>query len=119
MRHIINLQVENQSGVLARIAGLFSARGFNIESLSVGKMDSEAASHMTLVVRGDDWIIEQVIKQLNKLIDVYRVTDVTSTTLSAGNWFWSRSIVLLRNEVTFHSWCRFFAPKLSTSATVQ
>ncbi|HNR66505.1 MAG TPA: acetolactate synthase small subunit [bacterium] len=90
MRHIINLQVENQSGVLARIAGLFSARGFNIESLSVGKMDSEAASHMTLVVRGDDWIIEQVIKQLNKLIDVYRVTDVTSTD------FVGRELVLVK-----------------------
>ncbi|MBN1542640.1 acetolactate synthase small subunit [candidate division KSB1 bacterium] len=78
MRHIINLEVENSAGVLARIAGLFSARGFNIESLSVGKMDSDTA-HMTLVVRGDDWIIEQVNKQLNKLVDVIHVSDVTET----------------------------------------
>jgi acetolactate synthase I/III small subunit len=76
MRHIINLEVENSSGVLARIAGLFSARGFNIDSLSVGKMDAETA-RVTLTVKGDDWVIEQVNKQLNKLIDVIRVTDVT------------------------------------------
>jgi acetolactate synthase-1/3 small subunit len=89
MRHIINLEVENHSGVLARIAGLFSARGFNIESLSVGKMDSETST-MTLVVRGDDWIIEQVNKQLNKLIDVIRVTDVTD------NDYVGRELILVK-----------------------
>ena len=71
MRHIINLEVENSSGVLARIAGLFSARGFNIDSLSVGKMDAETA-RITLTVKGDDAVIEQVNKQLNKLIQNWR-----------------------------------------------
>ena len=65
MRHIINLEVENHSGVLARISGLFSARGFNIESLSVARAEDEDISRMTLVARGDDVIIEQITKQLN------------------------------------------------------
>jgi acetolactate synthase-1/3 small subunit len=89
MRHTINLEVENHSGVLARIAGLFSARGFNIDSLSVGKMDAETA-HITLTVVGDDWVIEQVNKQLNKLIDVIRVTDLTD------NDFVGRELVLVK-----------------------
>ncbi|MBD3376354.1 acetolactate synthase small subunit [candidate division KSB1 bacterium] len=89
MRHIINLEVENSSGVLARIAGLFSARGFNIDSLSVGKMDAETA-RITLTVKGDDAVIEQVNKQLNKLIDVIRVTDVTE------NDFVGRELVLVK-----------------------
>ena len=90
MRHIINLEVENNSGVLARIAGLFSARGFNIESISAGKAESADTSRLTLVVRGDDWIIEQVTKQLNKLIDVIKVTDVTQ------NDYVARELVLVR-----------------------
>ncbi len=92
MRHIINLEVENHSGVLARIAGLFSARGFNIESISIGKADPDETSHITLVVRGDDWVIEQVNKQLNKLIDVIRVTDVTK----AKNNFVGRELILVK-----------------------
>ncbi|OGC06588.1 acetolactate synthase small subunit [candidate division KSB1 bacterium RBG_16_48_16] len=90
MRHIINLVVENQSGVLARIAGLFSARGFNIESLTVGKPFGDETSNMTLVVRGDDWVIEQVTKQLNKLIDIIHVTDVTE------NDFVGRELALVK-----------------------
>jgi acetolactate synthase I/III small subunit len=90
MRHIINLEVENHSGVLARIAGLFSARGFNIESLTVGRAESDETSRLTLVVRGDDWIIEQVTKQLNKLIDVIKVTDVTQ------NDYVARQLVLVK-----------------------
>ena len=68
MRHVINLLVENEFGVLARIAGLFSGRGFNIESLCVAETLDPTVSTMTLVTRGDDQIIEQVIKQLNKLL---------------------------------------------------
>ena len=94
MRHIINLEVENNAGVLARIAGLFSARGFNIETLSVGQPEPNATSHMTLVVRGNDDVIEQINKQLNKLIDVIRVTDVTK------NYYVSRDIVLVKVTVT-------------------
>jgi acetolactate synthase I/III small subunit len=90
MRHIINLEVENHSGVLARISGLFSARGFNIESLSVARAEDEDISRMTLVARGDDVIIEQITKQLNKLIDVIRVTDITA------NYFVGRELVLVR-----------------------
>ncbi len=90
MRHIINLEVENQAGILARIAGLFSARGYNIESLTVGLPRSDGSSSMTLVVRGDDWVIEQVTKQLNKLIDVIRVSDVT------GKDFVARELVLVK-----------------------
>ncbi len=77
MRHIINLEVENSAGVMARIVGLFSARGYNIESIVAGKAIEECTARITLVVIGDDRIIEQVNKQLNKLIDVIRVTDVT------------------------------------------
>lgn len=90
MRHIINLEVENHSGVLARIAGLFSARGFNIESLSVAHAEKEDVSRMTLAVRGDDAIIEQINKQLNKLIDVIRVIDITA------NYYVDRELVLVR-----------------------
>jgi acetolactate synthase-1/3 small subunit len=76
MRHVITLLVENEFGVLARVAGLFSGRGFNIESLSVAETLEPAVSTMTIVTRGDDQIIEQVIKQLNKLIPVIKVVDL-------------------------------------------
>ena len=78
-RHTISLLVENKFGVLARIAGLFSARGYNIDSLSVGETDDPQVSRMTIVVRGDERILEQVEKQLNKLIDVIKVTDYQDT----------------------------------------
>jgi acetolactate synthase-1/3 small subunit len=75
MRHTISVLVENKFGVLARIATLFAARGFNIDSLAVGETENPDISRMTIVVRGDDRILEQVEKQLNKLIDVIKVTD--------------------------------------------
>jgi len=77
MRHTISVLVENKFGVLARIAGLFSARGFNIDSLTVGETEDPTVSRMTIVLRGDDKTIEQVKKQLNKLIDVISVKDLT------------------------------------------
>jgi acetolactate synthase-1/3 small subunit len=70
MEHIISVQVENKSGVLSRVAGLFSGRGYNIESLSVGPTLDPSVSMMTIVTRGDDRIIEQITKQLNKVIDI-------------------------------------------------
>ncbi|MEK7363131.1 MAG: acetolactate synthase small subunit [candidate division NC10 bacterium] len=76
-KHTIAVLVENRFGVLSRVAGLFSARGYNIESLSVGETLDPTVSRMTLVVRGDAFVIEQVIKQLHKLIDVIKVTDLT------------------------------------------
>ena len=79
MRHIISVQLENESGALSRVAGLFSARGFNIESLTVATTNDPTLSRMTIVSVGDDNIIEQIVKQLNKLIDVVKVTDLTAT----------------------------------------
>lgn len=76
MRHTISLLVENKFGVLSRVAGLFSGRGYNIESISVGETIDPQISQMTIVTSGDDRIIEQINKQLNKLIDVIKVTDM-------------------------------------------
>ncbi len=79
MEHIISTLVENKFGVLARVAGLFSARGYNIESLSVAPTLDPATSMITIVTAGDDQIIEQIIKQLNKVIEVLKVVDLTET----------------------------------------
>ncbi|GMR07973.1 MAG: acetolactate synthase small subunit [Gammaproteobacteria bacterium] len=77
MRHIISILLENESGALSRVAGLFSARGYNIESLTVAPTEDESLSRMTLVTAGSDQIIEQITKQLNKLVDVVRLVDLT------------------------------------------
>ncbi|OGR79040.1 MAG: acetolactate synthase small subunit [Elusimicrobia bacterium RIFCSPLOWO2_02_FULL_39_32] len=74
-KHTISILVENKAGVLARISGLFSARGFNIDSLAVGETDDPTVSRMTIVVKGDEKILEQVEKQLNKLVDVIKLGD--------------------------------------------
>ncbi len=76
MKHTVAVLVENKPGVLARVSGLFSRRGFNIESLAVGVTENADTSRMTIVVSGDDKVLEQVMKQLNKLIDVIRVSDI-------------------------------------------
>jgi acetolactate synthase-1/3 small subunit len=76
-QYVISVKVENRFGVLARVAGLFSARGYNIDSLTVSATEQEDVSIMTIVVTGDDRVIEQVKKQLNKLIDVIKVSDHT------------------------------------------
>ncbi len=75
MRHTISVLVENKFGVLTRIAGMFSGRGFNIDTLNVGPTLDPSTSRMTIVVRGDDTVLEQVTKQLNKLIDVIDIQD--------------------------------------------
>lgn len=77
MRYILAVLVENNSGVLTRVAGLFARRGYNIESLAVGPTENTEISRMTIVVSGDGEVIEQVTKQLNKLVDVIKVSDVT------------------------------------------
>ncbi len=77
MRHVISVLMENESGALSRVVGLFSARGYNIESLSVAPTDDESLSRLTLVTRGSEQIIEQILKQLNKLIEVVKVTDLS------------------------------------------
>ena len=79
MRHTISILVENEFGVLARVAGLFSGRGFNIDSLSVAKTLDPSLSRITLVTEGDDQIVEQITKQLNKLICVIKVSDFQDT----------------------------------------
>ncbi|MEC4750253.1 acetolactate synthase small subunit [Methylomicrobium sp. Wu6] len=77
MRHIISILMENESGALSRVAGLFSARGYNIESLTVAPTEDPTLSRMTIVTRGSDDIIEQITKQLNKLIDVVKLLDLS------------------------------------------
>ena len=76
MRHVLSLLVENESGALSRIAGLFSARAYNIESLTVAPTEEASVSRMTIVTTGSDEIIEQITKQLNKLVDVIKVVDL-------------------------------------------
>jgi acetolactate synthase-1/3 small subunit len=77
MKHIISILLENESGALSRVAGLFSARAYNIESLTVAPTDDETLSRMTIVTSGTAEIIEQILKQLNKLIDVVKLIDLT------------------------------------------
>jgi acetolactate synthase-1/3 small subunit len=90
MLHTISALVENHFGVLTRVAGLFASRGYNIQSLTVGPTEDETVSRMTIVVEGDDKIIDQVKKQLNKLIDTIKVIDLT------GEDFVDRELVLIK-----------------------
>jgi acetolactate synthase-1/3 small subunit len=92
--HIISVLVENRFGVLAHISSLFSARGFNIDSLAVGETEDPTMSRMTIVVTGDDRTIEQVDKQLNRLIDVIRVDDLTK------KGYIDRELVLFKIRIT-------------------
>jgi len=94
MRHVITLLVENEFGVLARVSGLFSGRGFNIESLCVAETLDPNVSTMTVVTRGDDQIIEQVLKQLNKLVSVIKVVDLIDKD------FVEREMVLIKVNAT-------------------
>ncbi|MGI9553719.1 MAG: acetolactate synthase small subunit [Thermodesulfobacteriota bacterium] len=77
MRHTISILVDNESGVLSRVAGLFSARGFNIESLNVAPTHDDDTSRITLVTSGDEYIIQQIIKRFNNMVNVIKVTDLT------------------------------------------
>ena len=90
MSQIISLLVENTPGALMRITGLLTARGYNIESLTVGVTENEAVSRMTIVVTGDDTVVEQVTKQLNKLIEVIKVSDLTKES------YVNRELVLIK-----------------------
>ncbi len=77
MRHILSILLENEAGALSRVAGLFSARGYNIETLTVAPTEDSTLSRMTIVTTGSDEVIEQITKQLNKLVDVVKVVDLT------------------------------------------
>jgi acetolactate synthase-1/3 small subunit len=90
MRHTISILVENRFGVLARIAGMFSGRGFNIDSLNVAPASDPSTSRMTIVVRGDDTVLEQVTRQLSKLVDVIEIQDFRD------GQFVDRELVMLR-----------------------
>ena len=94
MRHTISILVENKFGVLTRVAGMFSGRGFNIDTLNVGPTLDASASRMTIVVRGDDKVLEQVTKQLEKLVDVIDVQDFRDEE------YVDRELVLLRVNAT-------------------
>jgi len=90
MKHTISVLVENHVGVLARVSALFSARSYNIDSLCVGETEDPNVSRMTVVVRGDDKVLEQIIKQLNKLVDTIEVIDLT------GQDFVARELVMVK-----------------------
>ena len=79
MRHILSVLMENESGAMSRVVGLFSARGYNIDSLSVSATEDKTLSRMTIVTHGDDVVIEQITKQLNKLIEVVKVVDLNES----------------------------------------
>jgi len=94
MQHTISVLVTNRFGVLSRVSGLFSGRGFNIDSLSVAVTQDPTVSRMTIVTRGDDKIIEQITKQLNKLVDVIKVSDFTNQK------FVERELALIKVQAT-------------------
>lgn len=90
MRHVVAILIENESGALSRVAGLFSARGYNIESLTVAPTHDPTLSRMTIVTTGTERVVEQIVKQLNKLVDVVRLADLTEVA------FIEREIMLLK-----------------------
>ena len=90
MRHVISVLLENEAGALSRVAGLFSARGYNIESLTVAATHDPTLSRMTITTSGTERVVEQIIKQLNKLVDVVRLTDLTEV------HFIEREIMLIK-----------------------
>ncbi len=90
MKHIISILLENEAGALSRVAGLFSARGYNIESLTVAPTDDASLSRMTLVTSGTEDIVEQICKQLNKLVDVVKLVDLT------GDTYVERELMLIK-----------------------
>lgn len=87
-RHVISILMENEAGALSRVAALFSARGYNIESLTVAPTEDATLSRMTLVTCGSEAIMEQITKQLNKLIDVVKVIDLADNPTLSGRWYW-------------------------------
>jgi acetolactate synthase I/III small subunit len=93
MRHIIAILLQNEAGALTRVAGLFSTRGYNIESLSVAATDDPTVSRLTLVTKGSDAVIQQIVNQLNKLVDVVNVEDMT------GGEHLERELALLKLKV--------------------
>ena len=94
MRHIISILLENEAGALSRVSGLFSARAYNIESLTVAPTDDSTISRITVVAHGEEDVVEQIMKQLNKLVDVIKLIDLTE------NDHFEREIMLIKIEPT-------------------
>jgi acetolactate synthase-1/3 small subunit len=111
-QHVLSVKVENQSGVLARVVNLFSARGYNIDSLSVSKTEDDDISCITVVVNGDDRVIEQVKKQLNKLIDIIKVTD------QPKEYSFQREIVMLKLQLSSSKRIEIFQIAQTFKATI-
>ena len=112
MRHTISVLVENKFGVLTRIAGMFSGRGFNIDSLNVGPTLYPSTSRMTIVVRGDDTIVEQVTKQLNKLVDVIEIDDYRDNEVVERELLLMRVKVDAANRAEVMQLCEIFRAKV-------
>jgi acetolactate synthase-1/3 small subunit len=113
MKHTISVLVENRFGVLARISGLFSARGFNISSLAVGETEDPTVSRMTIVVEGDDRTLDQIKKQLNKLIDVIKVVDYKEGS------FLDRELILIKVAVNAKTRGRILEAVESSGARIE
>ena len=101
MRHIISVILENEAGALSRVSGLFTQRGFNIESLTVAITNDPSLSRMTIVSSGSDRVLEQIVKQLNKLIEVVKVSDLTSQDHV------ERELMLVKISSNLKDGCRF------------
>ncbi|NLK72169.1 MAG: acetolactate synthase small subunit [Clostridiales bacterium] len=97
MRHILSVLVENHPGVLRKVAGLFSRRGYNIDSLVVSETENEEISRMTIAVQGDDDILEQVIKQLSKLVDVIKIEDISNRPIV------NKQLLLIKVKADIHT----------------
>lgn len=92
MRHIITLLLQNEAGALARVAGMFSSRGYNIDSLSVAPTEDPHVSRLTLVTFGSDAVVHQIVQQTRKVVDVVDIRDLSSPTISSPSWCWSRCV---------------------------
>jgi len=110
--HIISVWVENKAGVLSKVSGLFASRGYNIVSLSVGETEDPEISRMTIVVEGDDRIIEQVKKQLNKLIDTIKVIDFTKKSCINKEFCYIKLNIKNKDITELTTICQVFGAKI-------
>lgn len=112
MKHVLNVLVQNRAGVLVRVAGLFSRRGYNINSLTVGVTENPEISCMTIVVEGDDRIIEQVTKQLHKIVEVLKIKDVTNDEYVGRELLMLRVLAEKEDRVEIMKLCEIFRIKI-------
>ncbi|HIU10882.1 MAG TPA: acetolactate synthase small subunit [Candidatus Avidehalobacter gallistercoris] len=112
MKHILNVLVQDRSGVLVRVAGLFSRRGYNINSLTVGNTENPGVSSMTIVVEGDDRIIEQVTKQLHKIVEVLKISDVTHDEYVGRELLMLRVVANKEDRLEIMNLCDIFRIKI-------